>query len=381
MTEDDVFAGLAELRDGKIIPIPTDPVKRRKLIEFKTSGEFVASFSPPDYLIDGVMQRRYLYSLTAPTGGGKTALALLFAASVALDRTIAGREVSAGRVLVLAGENPDDVKSRWIAMGEHMGFDPATVPVDFVEGTFSIEGGLNDLHQKAKDVGGYALAIVDTSAAFFRGNDENSNTQLGAHARLQRQLTTLAGGPCVLTLCHPTKNASDDNLLPRGGGAFLAEVDGNLICTMRDKIGALHWQGKFRGPDFEPLAFELVGATSQRLVDSKGRTMPTIIAQTLSDSEQRDRHAATYRDEDVMLVAMNDNPDASIADLAKAAGWQLRTGEPHKSKASRTLNSLKKDSCVDINRGRYHLTKKGKAEADRAKERGVFTAERYRNAS
>jgi hypothetical protein len=38
----------------------------------------------------------------------------------------------------------------------------------------------------------------------------------------------MPGGPCVLVACHPPKNAGDDNLLPRGGGAFIAEMDGNL---------------------------------------------------------------------------------------------------------------------------------------------------------
>src|SRR5262245_45675118 len=36
------------------------------------SSRFVADFVPPDYLIDGLLQRRFCYSLTAPTGAGKT---------------------------------------------------------------------------------------------------------------------------------------------------------------------------------------------------------------------------------------------------------------------------------------------------------------------
>ena len=41
----------------------------------------------------------------------------------------------------------------------------------------------------------------------------------------------MPGEPCVIVACHPVKNASDDNLIPRGGGAFLNEVDGNLTAT------------------------------------------------------------------------------------------------------------------------------------------------------
>jgi hypothetical protein len=35
-------------------------------------------------------------------------------------------------------------------------------------------------------------------------------------------------------------------------GAFLAEIDGNLIYKKDDSAIELHWQGKFRGPDFAP---------------------------------------------------------------------------------------------------------------------------------
>src|SRR5262249_38350148 len=38
----------------------------------QSSAEFVAGFVPPDYLIDGLLQRRYVYSFTGPTGSGKT---------------------------------------------------------------------------------------------------------------------------------------------------------------------------------------------------------------------------------------------------------------------------------------------------------------------
>ena len=75
-----------------------------------------------------------------------------------------------------------------------------------------------------------SLLIIDTSAAYFEGDDENSNVQLGGHASGLRELS-LPGGPTTIINCHPTKNATDDNLVPRGGGAFLAEVDGNLVCT------------------------------------------------------------------------------------------------------------------------------------------------------
>ena len=61
-----------------------------------------------------------------------------------------------------------------------------------------------------------AAIIVDTAAAHFEEDNDNDNVQAGNHARRLRSLCGLPGGPCVLVLCHPTKNAQDDNLVPQG---------------------------------------------------------------------------------------------------------------------------------------------------------------------
>lgn len=46
----------------------TAPVPPQRLI--KSSAEFLDGFTPPDYLIDGLVQRRFLYSVTAPNRRG-----------------------------------------------------------------------------------------------------------------------------------------------------------------------------------------------------------------------------------------------------------------------------------------------------------------------
>ena len=97
----------------------------------RSSAEFTAGFVPPDYLVDGVLQRRFCYALTATTNTGKTAILLLITALVALGRPIGDRDVSQGRVLFLSGENPDDVRMRWIAMSQQLDFDIGTIDVNF----------------------------------------------------------------------------------------------------------------------------------------------------------------------------------------------------------------------------------------------------------
>jgi AAA domain len=83
-----------EANDGDPLPL------------IKSSKEFVADFVPPDYLVDGLLQEAFLYSLTGATGAGKTAITLRLAASVALGVVFANCETKKRRVLYLAAENP-----------------------------------------------------------------------------------------------------------------------------------------------------------------------------------------------------------------------------------------------------------------------------------
>jgi hypothetical protein len=184
---------------------------------------------------------------------------------------------------------------------------------------------------------------------------------MGVHARKLRQLITLPGGPCVLVLCHPIKHAADASmLLPRGGGAFLAEMDGNLTGWKEDTLVTLHHSDKFRGAGFEPISFRLDRVLTPHLVDSKGRQMPTVRAVALTDKEEAQETEASQAEENELLIARFDGGvSMSIADLARAAGWILSNGEPHKSKVDRALKRLKKAGLVKPERGKWDLTDKG----------------------
>src|SRR5262249_29758168 len=169
------------------------------------------------------------------------------------------------------------------------------------------------IDKETEAIGELTLVIVDTSVAYFEGDDENSNVQLGAHARRLRKLVDLPGGPCVIVNCHPTKNAPDDNLLPRGGGAFIAEMDGNLTAVRTDMSIEMPWQGKFRGPDFPPIGFMLRSVTHQDLKDSRGNLIPTVVASHLSETAQEDLDRLSRAEENQLLQAIETNPNASVA--------------------------------------------------------------------
>jgi hypothetical protein len=342
-----------------------------------SSADFIAGFVPPDYLIDGLVQRRFVYSLTAPTGTGKTAIALLLTACVALGRSVGEYQLDRGRVLYLAGENPDDVRMRWLAMADAMDFDIRTIDVHFLPGVFKLSEISGRIKAEIDKIGPVALIVVDTSAAYFEGTEENANVEMGLHARRMRSLVNMPGGPCVVVACHPVKNADPNNLLPRGGGAFIAEVDGNLTLSKSDTVVTLHWQGKFRGPDFAPIPFVLSSATTETLKDSKGRTIPTVIAKAMSERERNDAEANSRSDEDLLLIGIHENERASFAGLATALGWFDGKGQPYKARVQRCVNRLRKGGFVKDVRGSLSLSEKGKSEAIRAKQNADLAGARY----
>ncbi|MBK1793542.1 AAA family ATPase [Devosia sp. WQ 349] len=333
------------------------------------SGEMVRRFTPPDYAFDGIIQAGFLYGLTASTGTGKTAILLALAALKARGLPLGDRDVPQGRVVYFAGENPDDVTMRWIGAAHHTGFDTDTIDVHFVPGVFDITKMFDHVSAEVQRVGGAAMVVIDTSAAYFTGDDENGNVAMGRHARNLRALTTLPGSPAVLVACHPPKNAEQSNLLPRGGGAFIAELDGNLTCQ-KTETGTvkLHWQGKFRGPDFKPLHFDLATVTAPKLVDSKGREIPTVMASLVSEGETRARRETARKDEDLVLMAIQNMKSPSNTAIAEYLGWRTPDGQPHKRRAQSATTKLRLQKLVELlGRDGWTLTARGREAATEAR--------------
>jgi hypothetical protein len=303
-----------------------------------------------------------VHSLTGATGAGKTSITLRLAASTALGVMFAGRETEKYRVLYLAAENPDDARMRWIALAQHMGFDPNTIDVFFGDWKFAISKMMPALRSALEKHGGeFGLVIIDTGPAFFEGDDENSRAQMGSHAKMFRDLIDVVPGrPCIVVNCHPTKNAAPDNLLPAGGGTFLNEVDGNLTAAKTESTVEMHWQGKFRGPDFAPMHFLIRTVTHQDLKDKKGRLLPTCLAEWISEQATEEIAKARADDENRVLNLISQDPKITQEKIALAMGWKLHNGEPNRMRAGRCIVALIKDKLVKKTRTRLQVTDEGK---------------------
>lgn len=347
-------------------PSSSEPAK---IIPIIGKVDFLRGFNPPDYLIDGLLQRGFVYALTGQTGHAKTAVALLLAELVASpdpNTTLGRHKVEKGRVVYFAGENPDDVRMRVIGSdwkrreANNPDDSPDQDQIWFVPGQFNINEMRAYLIERFNTMGGANLIVVDTSAAYFLGKDEIDNVEMGQHARMLRTLTELPGKPCVIPLCHPAKKVETlDQLLPRGGGAFLAELDGNLtLFRKNDGTVELNYT-KLRGPGFDPIVFRLEQIRPPMLKDTKDRVIPTVRAATITAAQQEQMEKVLTDTEDTILRAYLANPDITMRGICDQYGISST------SIVSRAINdSLKPTGYMRKDRGsKWILTEKGKEEA------------------
>ena len=175
-----VLSGLAK---AKVHPI-RQGIEERAAVKCVTAEFFLNDIEEPRWLVSGIVQRGYLYALTAPTNYGKTAVSLVMAMCVASGQPFAGCEVEQGNVLILCGENQDGFRLRMLATMESLGI----VPADIVGRCWvypqsgPLEGILPGLKEDALGMGALSFVLVDTSVAYFSGQDENDNVASLWHA-------------------------------------------------------------------------------------------------------------------------------------------------------------------------------------------------------
>jgi hypothetical protein len=333
--------------------------KRESPALIEDVGAWLSAGQPQEWIVDGLIQRGNLYAMTAVTNHGKTAIALLMGLSVATGKMFGGRVVRAGKVLILCGENPDGFRTRLNATLEHLGLEVGDVNgiVEVIPRALPLAAVVDRILVEARARGGeYVMVIVDTSISYFSGDNEDDNLQARTHAWNLRALSQLPGSPAIIANTHPTKSATKDTLTPRGGGAFLNEIDTNLTVWSEGEVATLHWHYKKRGPDFDPMPFEFHGKT----VVEHGISVPTVVASFISEERAHDIKRARNKDEDRLLYSLHHHPDETFASWATLCGWN---GEKAKSKVSRVMTRLQEDKLVQRNRKGWVLTASGEREA------------------
>jgi hypothetical protein len=304
--------------------------------------------------------------MTGSTGNGKTVVALFLAALVGTDTNLGTHETKGGRVVYFAGENPDDVRQRVIGLKEII---PAANLITIVHPNpcrDTAEEIIGRLIAKGEEI---ALVVIDTSTIYFAGDpkhgrNENDNAQILEHAKWMRSICKrVPGNPTVLVCCHPIKNAGDDALIPRGGGAFLNEMDGNLACILEIEDHTLLKQhGKYRDVKMMPLLFRHEVVKPKVLKTASGKQMHTVIAHYVGETDmplKEDKDGAFRTECMEVLEQWDTDPRPSLADIADNLGWMMPdgSGRAYRSKVQTRVNWLRTNRLIGLE---DEITKKGR---------------------
>ena len=184
-------------------------------------------------------------------------------------------------MLILAGENPSDLKARMIAMAKAFNLPLDQLPYVLPGGFPMTEEGADALKREIAGLGvPLALIIGDTASSFFPGDDENSMSRPAATPAPSAPSPSARANPpswcCRIRSRAPTAAISCRAAAAPSSTNSTATFA--LWSASQGEVTEMHWCGKIRGPDFSPFGYRLRSVPTG-LTDEKGRPEITIIAE------------------------------------------------------------------------------------------------------
>lgn len=197
-----------------------------------TGFRFVAvsdlEYAPPDFLVEGLIERDTLGLVFGDPGCGKSFLGVDLALSVATDHPFHNRPVRQGAVFYIAGEGHNGLVRRFHAWAVERGQSLEGVPLfksecaaQFLDpkSAQSVEHAISEL---AAQHGAPAMVIVDTLARNFGPGDENSTQEMSAFVAAMDKLRSKLPR-CVILIIH--HSGHHDKERGRGSMALKGALD------------------------------------------------------------------------------------------------------------------------------------------------------------
>ena len=324
------------------------------------AGTFMSAYTALSYPLDEILPSGSLYGLTARQGTGKTALMQSTALAVGMNRpALIGVDVTPGRVAYVTIENPDDFRMKLAVACYVHGISYAEIEtrIAIIQGRDTPEQIIEGLKLDAEANGAFTLVCFDTFQAGFAAAGAgafNDNEAVLSYVIRLRPLTTLPGAPGVIVAFHPTKNATEEELLPYGGGATMNEIDGNLTLWKETQIKLYHNQ--LRGPEFEPRYFRIEKLSCPDILDNKGRQILLPVMRPCTETDAEERQTQEANAELALLKAMVEDERGTQRE------WAAKIGKG-KSSVGFLLKRLQKSKYVSESFGKWRVTPKGIKEA------------------
>ncbi|MFC3207392.1 AAA family ATPase [Aquamicrobium soli] len=294
-----------------------------------------------------------------PSGVGKTGIAIRTGVAVAGGLQWAGRMISRGSVLYVAGEDIEGAKVRLVAAARELGLDPSTLPVAIMEAP--ADGLVSNSARIAVVGAAQALAknfnlpiaavIVDTLAASFGPKSQDDATAASEYMsnadRTARELEC-----AFLSIHHTGKN---ENSGMRGSRVFFDRADA-VVRVNQGKGGVTFVEvEKMRnGPKGARFAYDIAGAD----LETAGGTISVQVIRQLralepatdeeATKEQRKQTIADQMLGVLIRISTNGSTNASNWQDACYEMWPDKSPETRRKVFSKNRRQLIDDGIVSI---------------------------------
>jgi hypothetical protein len=315
---------------------------------------------PPQWLVQGLLQKQSLSVLYGPSGEGKSFVALDLAASIGAGTDWHGRKVQQGPVVYVVAEGGRGIVRRIEAWTDTNDTDTDSFFIVPEPVQMSDPKHRSALAEQIEIHGlNPSLVVFDTFARCFVGGDENSAGDVGKFIAGVQEVQRKVGGTAVLIVHHTGKT---DLEMERGSSALRAAADTMLLLRKKDGHLTLTCNKQKDGDVGEPVHLQLQEVELE--LDNEGERVRSCVVQPRGsiDGDVATSPALTANARTALEVLSAHPQGLPIADWITLVGETLnKTVSEHTfAKVRRKLVDLKLVESVPDAKSTYRASNPAK---------------------
>lgn len=216
--------------------------------------------TPPQWLIEDILEEENLIGLIGSSGSGKSFLAIDMACSIASGLPFHGRDTTKGTVLYVASEGKRGLTTRVEAWCQKNGVSSENLDLHISQQKLPMHdnNAVRDVLKEANLIGNVRLIIIDTLARSFGGYNENSTQDMN---HFISNCDKLKAEHRSVTIVHHSGHSAER---ARGNSAFYAALDAELSVKKTNHDIAVTCTKMKDAPEFDPINFLMVETEIER---------------------------------------------------------------------------------------------------------------------
>lgn len=216
--------------------------------------------TPPQWLIENILEEESLIGLIGRSGSGKSFLAIDMACSIASGTLFHGRATTLGTVLYVASEGKRGLTTRVEAWCHKYGISSENLDLHISKQKLPMHdnNAVRDVLNEANLIGNVRLIIIDTLARSFGGHNENSTQDMN---HFISNCDRLKAEHRSIMIVHHSGHSAER---ARGNSAFYAALDAELSVKKTNHDIEVSCTKMKDAPDFDALNFILVQTDIER---------------------------------------------------------------------------------------------------------------------